>query len=63
MSNLSTAVIFRSYRALMAVYILVCRVVAVVPTYYIKLGSLLAVILIGFSYFYLKRIERLCRLA
>ena len=31
-SNLSTAVTFRSCRALMAVYFLVCRVVAVVPT-------------------------------
>ena len=32
MSTLSTAVIFRSCRALMAVYFLACRVVAVVPT-------------------------------
>ena len=32
-SILSTAVIFRSCRALMAVYFLVCRVVAVVPTH------------------------------
>ena len=31
MSIMSIAVIFRSYRALMAVYVLVCRVVAVVP--------------------------------
>ena len=33
MSILSTAVMFRSCRALMAVYFLVCRVVAMVPTY------------------------------
>ena len=32
MSTLNIAVIFRSYRALMAVSFLVCRVVAVVPT-------------------------------
>ena len=32
MSTLSTTVIFRSCRALMAVLFLVCRVVAVVPT-------------------------------
>ena len=32
MSTMSTTVIFRSYRALMAIYVLVCRVVAVALT-------------------------------
>ena len=43
MSTLSTAVIFRSCRALIAVCFLVCRVVAVVPTIIIYLSDRIAI--------------------